>query len=192
MWQYLTGDGADCLSTLQPACRWQPERRGEPLPPFHSPHWAFTYSSPSYLICSPSVLESYHRCLHLFEKAHLLTEKWTSMAGPERPRVRFLRCFGFCLNPHHPFHFCHCFLSGLWTLDTREERKCQSLDQSWKILEKENDQPILLHCLFLAKEQVKNCKIQPANYIWLRPGVEWGGNESNLQTSEKNKFGFIV
>lgn len=59
-----------------------------------APHWAFTYSSPlSFSICSPSVLESYHRRLHLFEKVHLLTEKWTSMGGARETQSKILKMF---------------------------------------------------------------------------------------------------
>ena len=109
-----------------PTCcqRTREERAATASPSTLAPHQSFTYSSSlSYLICIPSVLESCHSHLHLFEKAHLLTEKWTSMGGARETQSEILKMLWvLLLNPHHPFRFSHCSLSGFETLDTREEK----------------------------------------------------------------------
>lgn len=61
-------------------------------------------------------------------------------------------------------------------------------------LENLRERKIIIQITFYtAKEEVKNCTIQPAKYIWHRPGwsgVGSGRNESHSK-QEKNKFEFI-
>lgn len=59
-------------------------------------------------------------------------------------------------------------------------------------LENLRERKIIIQITFYtAKEEVKNCKIQPAKYIWHRPGWSGSGRSESNSKQEKNKFEFI-
>lgn len=79
--------------TLSPPAVRKPERRGELLPPLPlSLLIELLLIAPPFSIWSAfHQFWNHHRPLHLFEKAHLLAEKWTSMGGARETQSKILK-----------------------------------------------------------------------------------------------------